>query len=324
MTSVSIVICLKNEEKRVGSLVFFLNQQDYKDYEIILVDDLSTDRTAEIIKAYVSEKLRIVRPYRDIAGKKAAVQAGIAAAKHEIILVTDADCMGKSDHWIHHMVKGMKDKDICLGYAPLKDEGSIVSLFACFETWLTGVQYLGYAAIGIPYMGVGRNMAFRRELFLENDGYSNHMDLASGDDDLFVNEVASGKNTTIQLHPESFMYSDAPGSWQAFYRQKKRHLSTATRYRWYHQLLLGVFSASFMMIYLSLITGLIFCFDQWQWLVTIYLIYIGMKWIISSYLMNKLGEQQLIPWFWFFEVCLFFYYIIMAPFTVIKNKSKWN
>jgi glycosyltransferase involved in cell wall biosynthesis len=160
---VSIVVCFKNEEKNISRLLDFLCEQDYPDYEIIMVDDYSDDASVEFIAAYDDPKIKLIKAGINIPGKKAALETGIKHAKNNIIALTDADCEGNLD-WLKHIVKSVPDNGCVLGYAPIYPSDSIVSIFASYESWLTGVQYLSYAILKNPYMGVGRNMAYYKDM----------------------------------------------------------------------------------------------------------------------------------------------------------------
>src|SRR5690606_29715318 len=128
--------------------------------------------------------------------------------------------------WLKKMVAKMKgDAQLVLGFAPYTEAPGFLNKFIRYEAVYTAMQYLSFALAGIPYMGVGRNMAYRKQLFHQAKELEKHRHLASGDDDLFVNEVATKKNTAIQLDPETFVYSTPKLTWRGYKRQKTRHLS---------------------------------------------------------------------------------------------------
>ena len=302
----------------------FLRSQQYPTFEIILVDDHSSDETWQILQSFSNANIRVYTNPDHSSGKKAAQELGISKARNEVILVTDADCTGNSDNWISLMVSSLKGNDISLGYAPLQSSKSLASKFAVFEAWIAGVQYLSYANNGIPYMGVGRNMIFYKKLFINAGGHKANIDLASGDDDLFVNAVSKSAKISVQLQPESFMYSKAPDSWIAFFNQKKRHLTTATRYRFIHQLLLSAFSLSHILLHLGVLVAIITQPKYLNEVIVVYTISLIIKYVISIFIMKKWKQNELIPWFLVMEIMLFLYYIIMSPFAFFNKKSSWN
>ena len=263
---VSVVICAKNEAENLRKNLPFIIEQDYFDFEIVLVNDSSYDETLEVMKRFkeLHNNIKIVdaKPIEAFWGnKKYALTLGIKASKHDFLVFTDADCKPNSNKWLQHMSsKFSNQKAIVLGYgAYAKKPFSLLNSLIRFETVMTAIQYFSYATLGLPYMGVGRNMAYRKELFFNNNGFNGHMAIKSGDDDLFINEVADHKNTSICVSEESFTISEPKTSFKDWIIQKRRHVSTASLYKSKHQILLGLFYASQLLFWalgiLLLLTG---------------------------------------------------------------------
>lgn len=317
---VSIIISIKNEAKNLPGLVGFLQNQDYPEYEILFVDDFSSDESFSFLQK--QKGIKVIKAKKDLPGKKHALEEGIMRASYDCILVTDGDCIGRSSQWIREMILVKKDRRVVLAYAPLTST-STVGFFAAFEAWIIAIQYLSYACAGIPYMGVGRNMLFDRELFYKKGGYDGHKDLASGDDDLLIKDIADGTNTTITLNHGAKMFSPAPESITALIRQKKRHLSTSGRYKVIHKILLGLWALSLMFFYPLLI---IYGWTTGKWVMagTIWLIKIIVPWIIAVRIGEKMEEKRFLGLFPFLDLILAIYYWMMGPFTLIKNKDRWN
>ncbi|MCB0615512.1 MAG: glycosyltransferase, partial [Phaeodactylibacter sp.] len=174
------------------NLPFFL-AQDYPEYEIIVVNDNSSDKTLEVLLDFQKKSpiLRLI----DInvstpRGKKAALSKGVNAAKFEILLLSDADCRPASPQWLDFMQAFIRDRaKIGLGYSPYFRGKGILNAFIRFETVYSAIQYLSFAFMGLPYMGVGRNLCYRKSLFRGSGGFDSHAHIASGDDDLFINQV---------------------------------------------------------------------------------------------------------------------------------------
>ena len=320
---VSIVVCFKNEAANLRNLLDFLTRQDYLQYEIILVNDHSNDQFKLIIAAYNDDRITLLDLPDSAQGKKKAQDHGIRNASYDIILVTDADCTG-SNQWIKSMTKGLQDKSICLGFAPLTSAKTISSRFSVFESWLAGVQYLSYGIAGLPYMGVGRNMAFKKSLFIDSGGHDNHLDLASGDDDLFVNAVANASNTTVQIDPESFIWSPAKTSWSSYLNQKSRHLTTSVRYQFHHQVLLSIFAISQMGFYLIPIMSIIFFPDTLPWVGTTFAIALSIKYLLAIRLYKILPCRNLPLLFPLMDMMLAIYYTFMPLYMVLKRNATWK
>ncbi|MCB0679003.1 MAG: glycosyltransferase [Saprospiraceae bacterium] len=250
---VSVIICARNEAPRLRERLPAILRQQYSDFEVLVVDHHSTDDTAAVLAGLAGEypQLRILQAKTEAtAGKKEALTQGIAAARHDLLLLTDADCRPASPFWLQRMAaKAGQRTQLVLGYGPYEKRPGLLNAFVRFEAAYTALQYFAFALAGLPYMGVGRNLLYDRSLFRQTGGFAGHTELASGDDDLFVNAVATGSNTRICLQPEAFTWSEPKTTCRDYVRQKRRHLSTAVRYRFVHQLALSMLAGSQMLHY---------------------------------------------------------------------------
>lgn len=317
---VTIVVSIKNERENLPELLTFLRTQQHPQYEIIIVDDFSDDDSYEFLSK--QDDIILLQPACDKPGKKEALETGIGKARYNYILVTDADCRGKSEDWISSMISAKGNKQIVLGYAPLTYK-NLLSYFASFEAWIIAIQYLSYAKWGIPYMGVGRNLLFEKSIFIENKGYDKHKDLASGDDDLLIREIARADNTTISLTPSSYMYSAAPDSPGILKRQKKRHYSTAPRYKTIHKLLLMSWSGSLMAFYLFLFVYIGYT-ENWKTGITIWAVRIFIQWVVAILIAIRMREIRFIVLFPFLDVLLAVFYWLTSPLLIIKTRIDWS
>jgi cellulose synthase/poly-beta-1,6-N-acetylglucosamine synthase-like glycosyltransferase len=242
---VSVVVAAHNELENLRVLLPLLLGQHYPRYEIIVVDDRSGDGGADYLRCEAEthpklRPLRIEETPPGVAPKKYAVTLGIGAAIYDIILLTDADCRPRSPDWIGLMAgKIGGDKEIVLGYSPYGAEPGLLNWMIRYETFYTAVQYVSFALAGLPYMGVGRNLAYRKSVFTANRGFRSHQHVVGGDDDLFVGETATRRNVAVSLHPAAAVESVPKRTLRAWLRQKKRHLAAGKRYRLRNQALLG-------------------------------------------------------------------------------------
>lgn len=256
---VSVVTCARNEEDNLMTNVPFIMDQDYPEFELIIVNDCSWDDSEEILKAFQVryKNLKVVNldeTKHRMSGKKLALTLGIKAAKYENVLLTDADCRPCSKYWIREMTKQLnKESDIVLGFSPYKKEKGLLNRIIRFDAFTIGVQYLSFALAGIPYMGVGRNLAYKKSTFFSVGGFKKHYSIASGDDDLFVQQVASKKNTAVCYSPDAQTVSSPKRSWKHWFGQKRRHMTTAGHYRLLHQFLLTIFPFSYYTFTFALI-----------------------------------------------------------------------
>lgn len=213
--AVSVVICAKNEYHNLKENLPIILEQEYPDFEVIVVNDVSDDETYYLLKV-LSDKyphLKIVNFVDNVnffSGKKFPLTIGIKSAKNDIILLTDADCKPHSMKWIEQMQEQFHSgTEIVLGYGKYKEEPSFLNKIIRFDTLQIAIQYLSMALAGKAYMGVGRNLAYRKNLFYRQNGFINHYKVKSGDDDLFVNAAASDKNTKIMISSDSHTISTA-------------------------------------------------------------------------------------------------------------------
>ena len=255
---VSLIVCYRNEARKLGSCVPALLAQDHPDFELLLVDDHSTDGSADLAAALTAGDPRVRRlrpPGPTRPGKKDALGYGIAAARHERLLLTDADCQPAGPDWLRRMTAPLAaaDYELVLGAAPYAGGASFLHRWQRFEATYTALQYLGYARRGRPYMGVGRNLAYCRSLYRRAGGFAAHADRAGGDDDLLVNAAARPRTTARVTDPAAWTYSAPSDSWAAYLRRKFRHHSVGAAYDRGTQLRLGLLALTHGLFYLSLL-----------------------------------------------------------------------
>ncbi|WP_395053231.1 glycosyltransferase [Flavobacterium sp.] len=327
---ISVIVCAKNEEENVKNFIPILASQNYPDFEIVLIDDASSDETLELFEAFEKQysNVKLVKVENNEAfwgNKKFALTLGIKAAKNEYLLFTDADCYPTSTEWITQMSSQFtQQKTIVLGYGAYeKIKNSFLNKIIRFETLLTAIQYFAWAKLGKPYMGVGRNLAYKREEFFKTNGFIDHMKLRSGDDDLFINQAANFKNTTISFAPESFTYSKPKTSFSDWFTQKRRHVSTAKNYKAFDRSQLALFYASQLLFYILPIILLIFLY---QWIVVLSLIifrYI-FAWISLGFSASKLKEKDVMYWFPIIEITLIFTQLNIFITNTFSKPVHWK
>ncbi len=326
---VSVVICAYNEVENLREYLPKILEQNYPNFQVLLVNDASTDNSSQILEELKHKYshldiLTLEYPNgKEFLGKKNALSQGIQAARYDNILVTDADCYPKSKGWIRGMVNLYQGESLVLGYGPHEERKGFLNAFIRFETVYTAIQYLSFALWGNPYMGVGRNMMYDRKLFRKVDGFESHKHVASGDDDLFVNQVAGKNNVRVQLAKNTFMYSAPKETFSSYIRQKNRHNTTGRYYKPIHQLLLGLLSASHLGMYLFL---LILGFTKFGMLfaVIIFTIVVVTKTIIFKHIANRFQERLSIPLIIILDATYTLYYVIFAPAVLMGKTNKWK
>ena len=326
---VSVIICSRDEAANlVKNLPGALVQKYKTTHEVIVVDDNSLDESKYIIEEFQRKfrQLQFVelkQEARFIPGKKFPLSVGIKTAKHEIVLLTDADCVPASEFWIEKMQEAFTDGiEIVLGYGAMHKTKGFLNKLVRWETFHTALQYLSYAKSGIAYMGVGRNLSYKKSVFFRHKGFAAHNHVPGGDDDLFINKAATKKNTAIVVDKDAFTLSAAPKTWKQWIRQKKRHYTTSKYYKAGHKFLLGLYAFSLFLFYPLFITTL-FIFD-WRLTLGVF----GIRFLIQAFIIfktsRKLDEKDLFPWFVFFDVWMFFYYLFFATSIFKKPAKRWK
>lgn len=327
---VSVIICAKNEEENLRNFLPAILDQDYPDFEVIVINDASSDNTLEVIEEFqkTDPRIQIVDVQNNEAfwaNKKYALTLGIKKASNDHLLFTDADCAPQSKKWIQEMSRNFQPgNSIVLGYGGyFSNSKSILNKLIRFETLLTAIQYFSYAKLGSPYMGVGRNLAYTSSKFYEMKGFASHLHLRSGDDDLFVNEASTPENTSICFHPDAITRSVPKTSFSDWFHQKRRHVSVANHYKPKHKFLLGTFFI-FRVLFWIFFAGLL----SLQVFPKIVLGILFFKLIIEAIVYIKAGrklrETDVVWLFPFFDIFLILMQLAIFISNLISKPKHWK
>ena len=326
---VSVIVCARDEAGNLArNLPGVLVQTYASTHEIIVVNHNSQDETRYLLEEFKKtfRDMHIVnleQEAKGIPGKKYPLSIGIKESKYEIVLLTDADCVPSSEFWITKMQDGFhEDTEVVLGYGAYHKKAGLLNKLIRFETFNSALQYFSYALSGIPYMGTGRNLSYKKTLFFNNKGFSSINHVPGGDDDLFINRVATAKNTNVVIDKEAFTLSEPKKSFGDWYRQKVRHYSTSKFYRPIHKFLLGSYSLTHFLFY-PLFVVCLFVSD-WRLVCGVFALRLISQGIIYYKAMDKLDEKDLFGLFWLFDLWMFFYYFIFAPALWKRPKKSWN
>ncbi len=326
---VSIVICARNEDDNLTKYLPAILAQDYPEFEVVVVNDCSYDLTGDVLEEFAKKhkNLKIVTIKEDEYyqhGKKVALMMGIKGATHDLLLLTDADCNPSTNQWLRKMVSRFSDKvQLVLGYGPFFSEPGVLNKLIRFDAAMIGVQYLSFALAGVPYMGVGRNLAYRKKLFYKVKGFASHYHISSGDDDLFVNEAATGSNTAIVIEKETFTYTPAKLTFGKWWQQKQRHLQTGKRYKSKHKFLLGLYVLAQWMFFGAFIALLVLQF-QWMVVTGIFGLRLLTQMLIFNSCFRRLEEKGLLVLTPIFELYFLFFYPIITLARMLRRKTPWN
>ena len=322
---VSVIICAKDEAEMLSlNLPSFL-EQDYPDYEVIVVDDQSIDSTKYVLKDfeknYSNLKVVSIEPHvNSRVGKKFALTLGIKTAKFDYLLLSDADCKPLSKNWITTMTKYFNTKDIVLGISPYNKTKGILNKLIRYDDFTVMLQYLSFALAKIPYMGVGRNLAYKKSLFFSVKGFASHIHIPSGDDDLFIKEVANNDNVAIQIHKEADVFTEPKTNFSDWIYQRKRHVSTSKYYKKIHKILLFMFSLSQILFWLFTVILILF-YTNFVIVISLFIFRIVLYYLIYYPIMRKLRQFDL---FYIFPLMEFFNLFVQLFFVLLSPRFKSN
>ncbi len=325
----SVVICARNEAENLQKYLPAVLEQDYPNFEVIVVNDRSWDGTNDLLEAFAKQytHLKIVTVTdgtKFIVGKKFAVTMGIKAAVNEWLVFTDADCVPASDQWLRGMQQPKEEEiAILLGYSPYLKRTGLLNALIRFETFFTAVNYLSFALKGMPYMGVGRNMAYKKSLFFNNKGFAAHMHIPSGDDDLFVNAHAHRGNTAICIHKDAQVWSEPNTNLKAYLLQKKRHFGAGKLYKPRHKFILS--SQIIIQFLFYVLFVVLLCFEATRYAA---LGILGLSIVIRSLvyprILKRLSYGDLSWWFPILDMLLFIFLVINGFLSIFVKKVQWK
>ncbi len=328
---VSIVISARSELENLKVLIPALLEQDYPNFEIVIIDDASWDGTTGFLEELqkIEPKLKAVFVTEDMKknskGKKLALTLGIKAAKNEILLLTDADCMPQSKEWIKQMALPyhlQNETEIVLGYSPYKAVKGFLGVLCSMENLLTATSYFAFAIGKNPYMGVGRNLSYKRSLFFKVKGFASHHHIASGDDDLFIQDAANSSNTAVCISPNAFMPTGSKTTFKAWFAQKKRHNYVGKYYKAKHQRSLAYFGFTHLLFWL--IVAACLCFTETRyWALAL----VALFWIIKIpfiyAIFKRFGKANKAFWLPVFDVLFVAYNIVFGFYRLFGKQKKW-
>lgn len=327
--AVSIVIAAKDEYYNLSDFLPKVLDQDYPNFEVIVVNNGSDDDSEFLLKNMENDypNFKYINVHSDanfFAGKKFPLSIGIKSAKNDLLLLTDADCYPASKNWIREIVESYDNKtEIVLGYGAYEEKRGLLNKLLRFDTLRVALLYFSFAAWKMPYMGVGRNLSYRKSLFYKNNGFVKHYKTISGDDDLFINQTANRKNTSININADAKTISRPKESFGEWFKQKRRHLTTGKFYKKWHLIILGLYETSTLLFYIFAVILLILKINL---LILLY-IFLG-RTIITLILIKKftniLNERKLL----LLSPLLEFIIVLMGTLVNMSNllykQRKWK
>jgi len=327
--NVSVIICARNEEENLKLNLPSILEQDYSNYEVIVVNDCSNDGTEDVLMQFEKkyENLRTTTIKEDkkfFHSKKLALTIGIKAASYDWLLLTDADCKAASKRWISEMQKYFSNNNsIVLGYGGYEKKKGILNNLIRYDTLFIAIQYFAFALASRPYMGVGRNLAYRKSLFFKNKGFASHYNIDSGDDDLFVNEVANKKNTRVSISVDASTVSVPKEKISEWFRQKKRHMRAGIRYnrKTKRRLFFEVFSR--VIFYVTFVLLLVFFKEYIYYILGLFMLRLVVQLIVVKSAIIRLNEKNLLLSSLLYDIFLPFLNFSFFVANIFRS-NKWK
>lgn len=328
---VSIIISARAEYDNLKLLIPALLNQKYPNFEIIIVDDASWDNTRDLIEEFVISNNNIKGVYvtedmkKHTLGKKLALTLGIKAASNEILLFTDADCVPASENWIQKMANVYKQNpntEIVLGYSPFNRKGTLTNLLSRIDNLWTALLYFSFAIKRNPYMGVGRNLSYKKSLFMRIKGFASHLHVLSGDDDLFIQDASNNQNTDVCLEPDGFVFSESKKTFSDWMVQKTRHHHVGKYYKSNHKRSLGYQYTIHFLFWMSVFANMLF-YSNIIWVAIALCVYWIIKTIIIYQSFRKFHNSKMAWALPVFDFLYLFYNITFGIISIFHKQKKW-
>lgn len=295
----SVVICARNESENLRRNLPAILKQDYPDFEVIVINDASTDESEDLLSELEEEYPNLYHSFtpdsaRYISRKKLALTLGIKASKYDWLVFTEADCTPVSDKWLRRIARNFTPStDIVLGYSGYERGKGWLHKRVSFDLLFTSLRYLGFALAGKPYMGIGRNLAYRKELFFKVKGFSTHLNMQRGEDDLFINQIANENNTRVETSPDSVIRMQPVERYKDWKEEKVSYMATARFYKGSQRWLLGLETATRLFFYVACLSGIVFGILSFHWLAAgLALLLWIVRYSAQAYVINKTANEM--------------------------------
>ena len=299
----SVIIYAREEVENLRRNLTAVLEQDYPQFEVIVINDGNTDESEDYLTLQGEKYPNLYHSFvpsssRYISRKKLAITLGIKASKYNWLVFTEANCLPESDQWLRTMARNFTSRtQIVLGYSGYERGKGWLHKRASFDNLFTSMRYLGYALAGKPYMGIGRNMAYRKELFYAQKGFSAHLNLQRGDDDLFINKTATSENTRVETDANAVVRVQPVFRAKDWWEEKISYMATAHFYRGIQRNLSGFETITRLLFHAAWIATLVIGILNFHWLVAgIAFLMFALRYTMQALIINKtakdLGEKR--------------------------------
>ncbi|MBE0638310.1 MAG: glycosyltransferase [Bacteroidales bacterium] len=325
---VSVIIVANNQYEDLRKNLPEILNQDYPNYEVVVVNENSEDGSDELLDRFSEQysHLRIVEMKQSLnwfKGRKFPLSIGIKSGKHDILLLTDIRCRPISSRWISEIVAVYGDHtEIVVGYSTFHTLSKI-NLWFRFAAFYDGLLYLSMALARSTFKGIGRNLSYRKTLFYNQNGFSSHYTINAGDDELFINKAATSTNVQVQTSLASMVEYTKPMSFSQWLSNEKTRLSTRSHFKFWHRIVISLFSTSTFLFYLLFVLLLILNL-HWPFVVGLFLLRLVSQLIIFGNAQKKLFEKKLLMLSPFLEILLMFIDLFIWFRMMFVRQKKWN
>lgn len=325
----SVIVCARNEEDNLVEFLPFIFEQEYPEFEVVVVNDCSFDNTADVLKElakkYSNLKIVTIQESKNHShGKKVALMLGIKGAQYEHLLFTHAGSKPNSKSWIKNMMQTFgPEAEIVLGYGAYEKQKGLLNKIIRFDTFMIALHYLSFALAGKTYMGAGRNLAYKKSLFFKMKGFASHYHIESGDAELFVNEAATKHNTKIEVSIDSRTVSRVKKTFKEWFAQKSRQGKSFKHYNPKSKVAIQLFYFSLYLFFALFVALLILQFEP-IFVLSIFTFRLSIQIVIFNKSMNVLSEKDLLIFLPVLEVILLLIYPLIRITDVFTKKNKWK
>lgn len=309
---VSVIIATKNEEFYLKDKLAFFLEQDYPEFEVIVVNDASTDDSEYILKAFSKiyphlKVVNIVENVNKFRGKKFPISLGIKSAKYDHLVLSCADCEPRGFNWLRAMASHFDSKNsIVLGFGAYTKRKGLFNALLQYDNITTAMNYIGLALSGHAYRGDSKNIAYKKELFYSTSGFTKHYNITLGEDDIFIKDIATAKNITVAMEPESFVTSSSKRTFKDWKGEKKNRIATFRHYKTSTKILLNLLPTTTFLFYALAITLFVLSFP-YQYLILALLLKFIPQTIIYFKACRRLDTKRIFIFAPLFEIYFLFF-----------------
>lgn len=299
----SVIIVAKDAANELHENLPAILEQDYPEFEVIVIYDRSADDCDDALKLLEDKYTNLYHTFipdsaRYISHKKLGITMGIKASRYDWLVFTESNCHPQSNQWLRQMARNFTPgTEIVLGYSNYEKISGWFDKKITFDTLLNSMRYLGMALSGHPYMGTGRNLAYRKSLYYKQKGFLSHLNLQRGEDDLFINETSNGQNTRVETSAESIIRISIPQYKRIWREEKISYMATSRFFKGGVRYLIGFESCSRILFYITTIATIVIGILTHQWMalaiaVLLWILRFAMQVLVFNRVSKDLGERK--------------------------------